>query len=513
MKLFSTEQIKEIDHYTIEHEGITSLDLMERAALACVARISKLVSSEEEVRVFCGKGNNGGDGLAITRLLRERGFNATAFVINYTETFSPDAETNYQVLKKKFPEALSDLNNSSELLSLPKNTNCVVLDALLGTGLSKPVEGFLGEVISFLNNSPCRIISIDMPSGLYVDKCSVKNTSIIRSSLCLSFQFPKLSFLLPENGLYVPEFEILDIGLSEKKIQETSSNYYYLTKKDIAYLLKKRAKFSHKGTYGHALLLAGSKGKSGAALIASKACLRSGAGLLTLQSTKDTITALHSYLPEAMSREDAHDDYLSELKDPQDVDAICFGPGVGTQEDTQNVLKKLLQYYHGKLVLDADGLTILSENKTWLTFLPPAAILTPHPKEFERLTEKATDDYEKLQILKQFSLKFNCIVILKGAHTCIAMPDGNLFFNSSGNAGLAKGGSGDGLSGILLGLLTRGYSAPQVALIGTFVHGYAADLCAKEYSLESILISDVIEQIPMAFKDLEMQQVSHWTRL
>jgi NAD(P)H-hydrate epimerase len=309
---------------------------------------------------------------------------------------------------------------------------------------------------------------------------------------------------MPQNQLYVPEFEILDIGLAEDLAAD--SNLRYLTIIDIQSLLRKRNKFSHKGTFGHALLLAGSKGKSGAALIAAQACLRSGAGLLTVHSTKDVLASLSVFLPEAMSFEDAHSDVITEIEPPEKFNAIGFGPGVGTHEDTQLVLKKLLNSYSGKLVIDADGLNILAENKTWLSFLPASAVLTPHPREFERLTEKTNDDFERLSILKQFSIRHNCIVVLKGAHTAIAMPDGNLFFNSSGNAGLAKGGSGDALTGMILGLMARGYNAPQAALIGTFVHGYAADLAVKKKSSESLLDTDVIAFLSKAFIRLEKRE-------
>lgn len=503
MKIFSTEQLKEIDAFTIENEPITSHDLMERAARACVNRIFKLIKPEEDILVVCGKGNNGGDGLAIARLLNDQGYNTMAMVINYTSNFSPDAEKNYTLLKEKFPTKIIDIHTSEEFISFTLNKEAVIVDALLGTGINKPVDGLLGVVIETINNTFRNIISIDVPSGLYCDKSSSENTFIIRSTLTLTFQFPKLAFLFAENKNYVPEFEILTIGLHEKAIAERASHFYYITKEDISFLLKPRPKFSHKGTYGHALLLAGSKGKSGAAIISSKACLRSGAGLLTLHSTKQTLNILLHSLPEAMTSEDPNTDLITEIEKPERYDAIAFGPGVGIHEDTQLVLKKILQYYSGKLVIDADGLNILSENKTWLTFLKPNTILTPHPKEFERLSEKQVDDFEALKATKHFSFKYKCIVILKGAHSAVVMPDGNVFFNSSGNAGLAKGGSGDGLTGIILGLLARGYNEPQAALIGTFIHGFAADLCIKKKSKESLLISDVIEQLPRAFKKLE----------
>lgn len=501
MKILTTPQIKSVDEFTIQNEPIASIDLMERAASACTQRIIKLSGINQSVSVFCGKGNNGGDGLAIARILLEQNFDCKAFVIHYTEKFSEDAQTNYNRLKEKFSEKIIDVF-SLEDLKEKINPDDLAIDALLGTGINKPVEGFLGEVIQLMNLIFKSIVSIDVPSGLYCDKTSVENKNIVRSSLTLTFQLPKLAFLFPENQNFVPEFELLNIGLHQQGIDAQKANLHYITQEEISSLIKPRTKFSHKGTFGHALLVAGSKGKSGAAIISALACMRSGAGLLTVHSTKETLNALLHQLPEAMSSEDKQADFISEINSPEKYDAIGFGCGVGLHEDTQNVLKKLLHYYSGKLIIDADGLNILSENKTWLSFLPPNTILTPHPKEFERLAGKSENDFERLETLKQFSVKYNCIVILKGAHSAIAMPDGNIFFNSSGNAGLAKAGSGDGLTGIILGLLARGYNAPQAALIGTFVHGFAADIYAKRKSKESLLITDVIELLPKAFRGL-----------
>ncbi len=502
IKILSAAQIRLVDEATMQTEPISSIELMERAALACFRRLIKLIKPDEEIVVFCGKGNNGGDGLAITRLLIEHGFNCHAVVVHAGNSFSADAELNFNKLAEKYQSRIIEINAETDLEKIP-TVNVVAIDALLGTGVNRPVEGLLADTIRFINTQVSRIISVDVPSGLYADASSQNNKHIVNSSLTLTFQFPKLAFLLAENKTYVPEFEILNIGLSPAAIEMQPASHYYLTKADIASLLKPRNKFSHKGSFGHALLVAGSKGKSGSAIIAAKACLRSGAGLLTLRSNKSTLEGLLHHLPEAMSEEDSHADRVTELDKPERFDAIGFGPGVGTHEDTQLVLKKLLHYYSGSLVLDADGLNILSENKTLLTFLPPATILTPHPKEFERLTEKHSSDFERLEALKIFSIKHNCIVVLKGAHSAIAMPDGNIFFNASGNAGLAKAGSGDGLTGIILGLLSRGYNAPQAALIGTFVHGYAADLYANKKSMESLLISDVIDLLPKAFRKLE----------
>jgi ADP-dependent NAD(P)H-hydrate dehydratase / NAD(P)H-hydrate epimerase len=503
MKILSAEQTRIVDKLTIQNEPIASIDLMERAAMACFRRLVKLIRLEEEVFVFCGKGNNGGDGLAIARLLIERGFDCKVFVIGYTDQFSLDAETNFKRILEEYPSKIFEIDNLESLKETNSEKDLVAIDALLGTGIKKPAEGLLSEVIDFLNLNFRKIISIDIPSGLFPDASSKESKSIVCSTLTLTLQLPKLAFMMSDNKRYVPEFEIMDIGLNLKAIDDQNSTYHYVTKNDIKSLLKPRNKFSHKGTYGHALLLAGSSGKSGAALISAKACLRSGAGLLTVHSTQQTLTALLSFLPEAMSEADENPEYITEVIHPENYTAIGFGPGVGTHEDTQHVLKKILQYYTGKLLIDADGLNILSENKTWLSFLPANTVLTPHPKEFERLTEKQNDSFEQLLAAKHFAMKHNCIVALKGAHTAIMMPEGNVFFNSSGNAGLAKGGSGDGLTGIILGLLTRGYNEPQSVLIGSFLHGYAADICAKEMSLESILITDVIETLGKAFEALQ----------
>ncbi len=504
MKILSSQQIKAADTFTILYEPIPSIDLMERAARACYLRITKLVKPHGKILIVCGKGNNGGDGLLIGSMLLQNNYDVLVVVLHYTENFSTDALHYYQQLKDNFNTHLLDLNEGELLKDKMKQTSFTVIDAIFGTGCNKPIEGIVAEAIETINQFSKHIISIDMPSGLYADKSSLNNNYIVHSNLTLSFQFPKLAFLLQENAAFVPEFELLNIGLHPHAIQLQQCENYFITKKLISPLLKNRKKFSHKGMYGHALLLAGSKGKSGAAVIASKACLRSGAGLLTLHSVKEAIQANLIVLPEAMSEEDANLNIITELNYPEKYDAIGIGPGIGVAKDTQLVLKKLLQYYKGSMVIDADALNILSENKTWLNFLPPNCILTPHPKEFERLTGKHINDFERLKALQLFSLKYNCIVILKGAHSAIAMPGGNTFFNSSGNAGLAKGGTGDALTGIILGLLSRGYNANHAALIGTFVHGYAADLALKKSSIESILIDDVIKLLPMAFKKLEL---------
>ena len=498
MKILTAEQIREADRYTIENEPVASIDLMERAAAACSQRIADLVKPSAEIHLYCGMGNNGGDGLAITRQLLEKKYKCTAFLVKFRDKMSPDAAGNLQKLSEHFPDSLMEIKDASGFF--PPN-DAVAVDALLGTGGTDRGGGILEESIRYINKSYKQIISIDLPSGMLPDG-GQKGQPIIRSTLTLTFQLPKMSLLLPENGPFAGRFEILDIGLSSRAIEEASSKRHYVTAADVATLLRPRSRFSHKGTFGHALLLAGSRGKTGAALMAAEACLRSGAGLLTVHSTPGTLAALTVRLPEAMGSEDDHSEMITQVDHPENYHAVAFGPGTGTSDDTAVVLKKILQHGVQKLVIDADGLNILAENKTWLEFLPPAAILTPHTGEWARLAGKAADDHERIKHLLEFAYRHNCIVILKGAHTCIAMPDGNLFFNSSGNPGLAKGGSGDALTGVILGLLASGYTPPQAAIIGVFLHGFAADLCRESMAEESMLANDVISHLGKALQAL-----------
>jgi NAD(P)H-hydrate epimerase len=501
MKILSAEQIKLCDAFTIQNEPVASIDLMERAAMACIKHIVKNASIDSDFAIFCGKGNNGGDGLAIARLLIKRSYSVKVFVLDQSQNASEDFKTNLERLKELKADCISILSKEDDLKQIEFTPTTLIIDALFGTGLNKSLSGLVAQLVNFINATKLFIISIDIPSGLYADKANDKDDVIIYSSVTLSFQCPKLSFLMPQNGIYVPEFEILDIGLDKNFIQNIPAPYFYITKADLKPLLKQRAKFSHKGLYGHALLIAGAYGKMGASVIASQACLRSGAGLLTVQTPQKGINILQNSIPEAMVNADNNEEIISELPAMDKFSAVGIGPGIGTAIETEKVIKNLLNY-NLPMVLDADALNILSENKTWLSFLQPNSILTPHVKEFDRLTQKHKDDFERLESAKQFSMKHRCILVLKGAYTSIITPDGNVFFNSTGNAGLAKGGSGDTLTGIILGLLARGYTPPQAALLGVYIHGSAADSCLKKIHIESLLATDVINKISKAFEKL-----------
>ncbi|MBP7808952.1 MAG: NAD(P)H-hydrate dehydratase [Bacteroidia bacterium] len=508
MKILSAEQIKVCDAFTIKNEPIASIDLMERAATACIKHIVKNASIDSDFVIFCGKGNNGGDGLAIARFLIKRNYSVKVYVLNHSENASEDFTINLERLKELKPEALFYIDKEEDLKPIEITSNSLVIDALFGTGLNKPLSGIVASLVNFINATKIFVISIDIPSGLYADKPNDNDDVIVQSSVTLSFQFPKLSFLMPQNGIYVPEFEVLDIGLDKTFIHNIFTPHYYITKSDLQPLLKQRAKFSHKGKYGHALLVAGAYGKMGASVIAAKACLRSGAGMLTVQTPKKGIDILQTSIPEAMVNPDTDEELITELPNMDKITAVGIGPGIGTEAVTESVIKKLLNYIL-PMVFDADAINILANNKTWLSFLAPDTILTPHVKEFDRLTHlpdrqagKHINDFERLESARQFAIKHRCILVLKSAYTQTVMPDGNVFFNSTGNAGLAKGGSGDTLTGIILGLLARGYTPPQAALISVYIHGSAADSCLKKIYIESVLATDVIAKLPKAFEKL-----------
>lgn len=503
MKILNKEEIRFADEYTIKNEPIASIDLMERAARACVLQLIKRVDNSDPVIVLCGKGNNGGDGLAIARMLLDRSYDCTAFIVEYTKDISPDCRTNYQKLKELYPTSVHTVGSEKDLENIQITPQSVLIDALIGTGLKKPLDGLLKDVVSFANRNFRKIISIDCPSGLFIHESNGSEEAIIRSSLTLTFQYPKLSFVMAENRLFVPKFEVLNIGLHPDVEHIVLTKQFYLGLNDIKSLITKRSKFSHKGNFGHALIIAGSNNMRGAASICAEACLRSGAGLLTVHSIETVISALIGRLPEAMCSIDTHSEFICELPDLKRYNVVAMGPGIGTEQETQDVLKKLLNYNNASLILDADALNILSENKTWISFLPQETILTPHPKEFDKLTESHSNDFERYEKAKLFAIKHKLIVVLKGTYTVVCMPDGSSYFNSTGNAGLAKGGSGDTLTGIITGLVARGYSPPQAALIGVYIHGLAADIAIKKCSKESLLATDVMDKLPKAFLKIE----------
>lgn len=502
MKILPIEEIRTADAYTIKKEPVADIDLMERAARQLFSWIVKRVDNSHKVIIFAGLGNNGGDGLALARMLFNAEYEVAVYVIRYSEKTSENFDENYTRFSQTAGENLFDLNPNDSFPDT-KESN-ILVDAIFGSGLTRPVSGFIGTIIENINSSPAATIAVDIPSGLFADDTS-KNSGgiIIQADYTLTFQFPKYAFLMPENDIFVGSWHVLDIGLHQDFINRVNVKNHLVLQKDVEGWIRKRPKFSHKGTYGHALLIAGSYGKTGAAVLTAHACLRSGVGLLHVHIPKIAYPILQTALPEAMLSIDRYDQYFSEIPDLSPYNAIGIGPGLGMESQSQMAFKLLIQQYRQPLVIDADALNILSENKTWLSFLTPDSILTPHPKEFERLAGKWNNDFEKLEKLREFTSKFRVIVVLKGAHTAICLPDGTCYFNSTGNPGMASAGSGDVLTGIITGLLAQQYSPTQAAILGVFLHGRAGDLAARELGEYALIAGDIIKHMGEAFMSPE----------
>ena len=498
MKLFTCRQIAEIDRLTMQLEPTASIDLMERASMQVADWLMRNIDRASPLWFFAGPGNNGGDALAVARLMALTGFPCTVFLADFGRDLKGDPAINRQRLKQQGKVSLRTIDSENSIPEIPENV--VVIDGLFGSGLNKPLDGLAAQIGRSINQSGAKVISIDIPSGLFgEDNLQNDLSNVIRASKTLTFQFPKLAFLFPENECFFGDWEVLPIALHPEAINQTESSFFYLTKDFISGKITKRSKFSHKGTYGHALLIAGSYGKMGAAVLASKACLRAGVGLLTSHIPQRGYEIMQTALPETMISIDPSETVFSEMPDLSPYSAIGAGPGLDKKPETADALKNLLQAQPAKLILDADALNILSENQDWHQLLPEKAILTPHPKEFERLAGPSANSWERLQKQLQFSAKFKVIVVLKGAHTCISFPNGRAFFNSTGNPGMATAGSGDVLTGIILGLLAQNYSPENAALVGVYLHGLAGDLAASKYSEEALIAGDIVEQLGNAF--------------
>lgn len=503
-KVFSIAQIREADRYTINNEPIDSIDLMERAAGACYNWIMYNVEGIENatIAVLCGMGNNGGDGLALARMLAKVGVKVEVYVIALSDKGSSDFEINRQRLSQvagivlKYIYSVSDLELSYAVT--------VVVDAILGSGLSRPIEGELEAIIKKINTFDARKIAIDMPSGLFADKSSVANI-VFNAHHTLTFQFPKLPFFFPENGQFVGKFHVLDIGLHTQYIAQTPTKMYYVVDMEVPSVFKHRSKFSHKGSFGYALLVAGGMGKVGAAIFAAKGCMYTGCGLTTVHLPASAVNCMQVAFPEAMVSIDCDDNVFASL--PADMDrytAAGVGPGLGTDEKSVSALKKFLVEWNKPLVLDADALNIVGMNKEeMLPLLPHYTIITPHVKEFKRWIGEWSDDFERLEKQKTLAKDYGIIVVLKGANTSICCPDGEVYFNSTGNPGMATGGSGDVLTGIITSLLAQGVNAKQAAIFGVYLHGMAGDIAASDVGMVSMTASDICDGIKKATKLLE----------
>ena len=476
MKLLNAQQLKAADLHTMTNEPIASIDLMERAAMACCTWLEENLPLVKNVAIFCGTGNNGGDGLAIARLLHHKGVIVHCFEIPFSS-----ASEDYIQNKKRLPIPLTELNEGNledAMNSIQKES--LVIDAVFGSGLNRSVKGLAKEVIRKINLLQADIVSIDLPSGLFVGfNTDNPPEGIVNATYTLSFQRPKLSFLLPDSGQHTGKFYVLDIGLDENFIEECDSPYSCITKAHIQKLLTpSKNQFVHKGTFGHLFLVSGKEGSMGAVVLAAKAALHSGLGKLSIIAPRCGLHILQTTVIEAMV-EPYGETVLEGTYLPK---GSCFaiGPGIGQDKRTVKFLEGLFCQLSEPIILDADALNILSQQPTLLNSIPKNSILTPHPKEFERLVGAWNNDEQKIQKLLDFSKKYHVYILLKGAYTAIACPEGNIYFNTTGNPGLATAGSGDVLTGLLGSFLAQGFAPLQSAQLGAFIHGKAGDEVEKE---------------------------------
>jgi len=498
MKVFRCDQIKQIDEYTIINEPVASIDLMERAAARLYEWYVERFERSRGILVFAGPGNNGGDALALAGMLAKSRYEPEVFYVQFTDKTSNDWQTNKKRLEKETSVPFHVLTSTDKFPVI--NPGDVIVDAIFGSGISRPAEGLASDVIKKINESDSTVISIDIPSGLFGEDNS-KNIpeNIVNADFTLSFQFPKLSFLFSENEKYTGAWTVLPIGLNITAINNTDTPYTLLEKKLVKMLLKKRHKFDHKGIFGHGLLVGGSYGKMGAVVLGAKSALRTGAGLITCHVPAGGNDIIQSAFPEAMISQDPGEKFISGQVNTDIYDAVGIGPGMGTEQLSQQALHEFLLNCKKPLVIDADALNILSMNKEWLSVLPPITILTPHPGEFDRLAGRSSCGYERLQKQTELSCRFNCIIVLKGAYTSVSTPDGKVWFNNTGNPGMATAGSGDVLTGIILSLLAQGYDPVDASLTGVCIHGLAGDIAAGKSGYESLIASDIITEIGNAY--------------
>ncbi len=503
IRILSVEQIRDADCYTIAHEPVKSIDLMERAAEKFFGE-GNYDFIAGKLFIFCGHGNNGGDGLAIARLAIEEGRSVEVFILKSGKPSDDFTANKKRLLKLKrscvhFITSEKEFPNLKDYLTKKeKYFKHTIIDALFGSGLNRPLQGVASELVNYLNQQSAHRVAVDIPSGLFPDRFS--EGFCFHADHTISFQAPKLAFLFPENYESVGEFHIEDIGLHRGFIGKLPSKKFLVERKDVRERIKPRKKFDHKGKFGHAFIYAGSTGKMGAAILCSKACARTGAGLTTACVPQGQSLALNVAVPEIMTEEVATENFS--LTDPEKFSAFAFGPGMGITGSSRGNFLSLLKKINKPSVFDADALTILSQEKEWWKLMPKNSILTPHMKEFERLAGKTSNWEQRHNAQVTLSQEHSLFIVLKGAYTCITTPDGNSFFNTTGNAGLAKGGSGDVLTGVIVSLLAQKYSPEDACIIGVYLHGLAADIAVRECSEYSLLATDIIDAIGVGYLKL-----------
>ncbi|WP_343560111.1 NAD(P)H-hydrate dehydratase [Sphingobacterium sp.] len=501
MKILSAAQMSWVDKQTMHDAGISSLDLMERAGNAVFEAIKQKYPSLEQQSfcIFCGKGNNGGDGLVLARLLDQQQAEVSVYLID-----APDYSADNLANQNRLPAHLIQKISTETQVHIPGGA--IVLDCLFGYGLKYPLNEDWRNLIAAINHCGGPLYAIDMPSGLLSDETTAKDSPVVEAELVFTFQSPKLGLLMPENRFRVKAFHVLDIGLSSTAFDQVDTPFHYVDSALIRSFYRKRNKFDHKGTFGHSLIVGGSRGKMGAVQLALKAVLRSGCGLASAYIPSCGYTSIQTAVPEAIVMTDADGDLITQFPDVHSSQSIGIGIGMGTAQATIDAFKVFIsEGLHTPLVLDADALNILAQQPELWQFIPKKSILTPHPKELSRILGTWQNDFEKMDKVKAFAAEYQLYVLIKGANSAMVTPEGVIYFNSTGNVGMATGGSGDILTGILTALIGQGYSSQEALIMGVYIHGRAADIAVNSIGVYSLLPSDIINYLPAAFLELEIQ--------
>lgn len=499
MKIFSASQIKACDAYTIRANNLTSIELVERAANACATFIQNNYSLDTPFVLLCGMGNNGADGLALARILKQSGYAIKVFLLQHSEEPSPENKANLNQLLRINASMVEYMPINSFLADLP--AQAVIIDAILGTGLSRPLDTWLADFIQHLNHFPNRKIAIDIPSGMPSDTLPNEGAAMVSAQHTLSFQLYKRSFLHPETAVFCGEIHLLDIGLHPTFIEATHTHYQTIESEKLLSFLKTKKAFSYKNEYGHAFIIGGSQGKGGAALLATGAALRSGVGLVTSCIPDFSATAFQVFSPEAMSYISGKD-FIEKIEHSEDATAIGVGIGMGTEAVTVDAFTSFVAACNTPCVFDADALNILAQHQELMNKIPPNSILTPHVGECDRLFGKSENSMQRVEHVRMQAMRYNVCIVLKGHHTVIVAPNGDCFYNTNGNAGMAKGGSGDVLTGLLAGILAQGYNALQTALLGVYLHSVSGDIAAEHLGQQAMNATDLIKHLNEAWQKL-----------
>jgi len=498
LPLLTSAQIREADAYTIAHEPIVSIDLMERASKAFVGWfINHFPDNKQSITVYCGTGNNGGDGLAIARMLDDHHYKSLNIKI---ARFSAKATDDFNANLKRIQQTTVPLSTINPGECLPVEESEVLIVALLGTGLNKPLEGDFKRLVNYINSLQKTVVSVDVPAGLFSDGEIPPDAVVLKSDLVITFQAPKINFLLPESGPYIKWWEAVNIGIDEKFIRSLDSPYQAVEEIDIRKILKPRRRFSNKGTYGHSLIIAGQPQTMGAALLSASACAYAGAGLTTACVPQSGLAALNCYMPEIMAilREGNKIPEISW----ENFNSIAIGPGLGKEKDALALLTDVLVNYEKPVVFDADALNLLSAHRELWPKIPVNSILTPHMKEFDRLFGEQENWWQRMQTGIKQAKEHQLYVLLKNDYTLVITPQGKVYFNTTSNPAMASGGMGDVLTGILASLLAQGYSSEEACIIGAYVHGKAGDELASLNKMNVVLPNQVAARLPFTMAKL-----------